>query len=431
MNSATSTATEHLQTLWRAQPPPATKWLLAMQREAIDRFVHVGFPTTRQESWKYTDVSKLALLLPDWLTNQVAYSPALARNPLDIQDAIHLVFVDGIFQPTLSSGDLPGGMLVGNLDQLAQSHGEVIESRLGQLSGTMDTAFAALNTAFATDCTVLILPAGTELTRPVYIEHFSGSESNSSHPRVLVELGSQSKATLIEHYSGGTATLVNSVAELRIGSGARLNYYRLQELHPEAWHTGLQYLCLHDNASVHSMTIDIGAATSRSELYARLEGSGATLEAQGLLLGNGTQHIDSRITVEHAAPHTESHTQYRAILGDKSRGVFNGRILVQQPAQKTNAALANRNLLLNRGAEINTKPELEIYADDVKCAHGSTTGQLDENALFYLLSRGIDQQAARNMLITAFASELLTNIDVPAVAERTREALASFRLNGA
>jgi Fe-S cluster assembly protein SufD len=248
---------------------------------------------------------------------------------------------------------------------------------------------------------------------------------------VLVELGNQSKATLVEHYSGGTATFVNSVAELRIGSGARLNYYRLQELHPEAWHTGLQYLYLHDNATVHSMTIDSGAATSRSELYARLDGPGATLDAQGLLLGNGTQHIDSRITVEHAAPHTESRTQYRAILSDKSRGVFNGRILVQQLAQKTNAELSNRNLLLNSGAEIDTKPELEIYADDVKCAHGSTTGQLDQNALFYLLSRGIDQQAARNMLITAFASELLANIDISALAERTREALGAFRLTDA
>lgn len=431
MNSATSTATEHLQALWHAQQPPATKWLLDMQREAINRFTQTGFPTTRHESWKYTDVSKLALLYPDWLANRATNNPNLARNPLDIQDAIHLVFVDGTFQPTLSSSDLPDSLLVGNLDQLARSHGAVIESRLGQLSSTMDTAFAALNTAFATDCTVLILPAGTELSRPVYIEHFSGSQSNGSHPRVLVELGNQSKATLIEHYTGGTATIVNSVAELRVGNGARLNYYRLQELHPEAWHTGLQYLCLHDNATVNSMTIDSGAATSRSELYARLQGPGATLEAQGLLLGNDTQHIDSRITIEHAAPHTESRAEYRAILSDKSRGVFNGRILVQQPAQKTNAALSNRNLLLNRGAEINTKPELEIYADDVKCAHGSTTGQLDQNALFYLLSRGIDQQAARNMLITAFASELLGNIAVSAIADRTREALASFRLNDA
>jgi Fe-S cluster assembly protein SufD len=176
------------------------------------------------------------------------------------------------------------------------------------------------------------------------------------------------------------------------------------------------------------MTIDSGAAMSRSELYARIEGPGAMIEAQGLLLGDGTRHIDSRVTLDHAAPHTGSRARYRAILGDKSSGVFNGRILVQQPAQKTNAELSNRNLLLNRGAEINTKPELEIYADDVKCAHGSTTGQLDQNALFYLLSRGIDQQAARNMLVTAFASELLTDIGIAAIAERTREVLGSFRM---
>ena len=429
MNNATSTAAERLQKLWHAQQPPDAKWLLAMQREAIDQFARIGFPTNRHESWKYTDVSKLAQAYPDWLTNRAAESQTLARQPLDIADALHLTFIDGVFQPALSSHDLPASLLVGNLAQLMHTHGAIIEARLGQLSDTTDAPFVALNTAFATDCTALILPADTALNRPVYIEHFAGNQSKSSHPRLLVELGDGSKATLIEHYTGGAATLVNSVAELRVGRGARLNYYKLQELHPEAWHTGLQYLRLHDNATVNSMTIDSGAAMSRSELYARLDGPGATIEAQGLLLGDGARHIDSRITLEHAAPHTNSRARYRAILSDKSRGVFNGRILVQQAAQKTNAALTNRNLLLNRGAEINTKPELEIYADDVKCAHGSTTGQLDQSALFYLLSRGIDQQAARNMLVTAFASELLTNIDIPAVAEHIREALGSFRFS--
>jgi len=431
MSNATATTTERLRTLWRAQQPPDTKWLLDMQRDAMDQFARIGFPTTRHESWKYTDVGKLANLYPDWLVNRAAHSQAMARKPLDIQDGIHLVFIDGLFQPALSSADLPDSLLVGNLAQLARTHGASIESRLGQLCSTADGAFVALNTAFATDCAVLILPASTELARPVYIEHFAGSQSTSSHPRLLVELGDDSKATLIEHYVGGATTLVNSVAELRVGRGARLNYYKFQELHPEAWHTGLQFLSLQDNATVNSMVIDCGAAMSRSEMYARIEGSGARIDAQGLLLGDGTRHIDSRITLDHAAPHTESLARYRAILSDKSRGVFNGRILVQQLAQKTNAALSNRNLLLNRGAEINTKPELEIYADDVKCAHGSTTGQLDQSALFYLLSRGIDQQAARNMLIAAFASELLTGIGIPAIAERAREALGSLRFNDA
>ena len=431
MNNAISTVTERLQKLWHAQQPPDAKWLLELQRDAIDQFARAGFPTSRHENWKYTDVSKLAKLYPDWLADRTADNPTPARQPLDIADAIHLVFIDGVFQPTLSSGNLPASLVVGNLAQLAQSHRASIESRLGRLSNAADAAFVALNTAFATDCTALILPAGTELSRPVYVEHFSGSQSKSSHPRLLVELGENSNGTLIEHYTGGAATLINSVAELRIGRGARLNYYKLQELHPEAWHTGQQYLRLHANATVNSMTIDSGAAMSRSELYACLDGPGAMIEAQGLLLGDGARHIDSRITLDHAAPHTSSRARYRAILSGKSRGVFNGRILVQQPAQKTNAELTNRNLLLNRGAEINTKPELEIYADDVKCAHGSTTGQLDQSALFYLLSRGIDQQAARNMLVTAFASELLSNIRIPAIVEHTREALGAFRFSDA
>jgi len=339
------------------------------------------------------------------------------------------VFTDGAFQPDHSSRDLPGGLLVGSLAQLSQSHREIIASHLNQFSQATDSGFVALNTAFSADCTALILPADTTLTRPVYIEHWSGNHGTSSHPRLMVDLGANSKATVIEHYSGSAATLVNAVADLSIGRGAHLTYYRLQEAHPEAWHTALQRLRLERDAAVRSMTIDCGSIMSRSELYAGLAGPGATIEAQGLLLGDGARHIDSRITIEHAAPHTTSRVRYRAILGDKSRGVFNGRILVQQQAQKTNAELSNRNLLLNRGAEINTKPELEIYADDVKCAHGSTTGQLDETAFFYLLSRGIDKLTARNMLITAFASELLTDIEVPAIAERTRHALSALRFS--
>jgi Fe-S cluster assembly protein SufD len=429
MNNATSTVTERLQALWLAQQPAAGGWLPDLQRKAIDQFGRTGFPTTRNENWKYTDVSKLAQLYPDWLIHKTASTDAMARKPLAIVDAIHLVFVDGAFQPAHSSSDLPDSLVVGNLTQLAHSHREILESRLNQLSQATDSGFVALNTAFSADCAALILAAGTTLTRPVYIEHWSGSHGTSSHPRLLVDLGDKSQATVIEHYSSSVATLVNAVAELSIGRGANLTYYRLQEAHPEAWHTGLQRLRLDSDATVRSMTIDCGSIMSRSELYAYMAGPGATIEAQGLLLGDGSRHIDSRITIEHAAPHTTSRVRYRAILGDKSRGVFNGRILVQQQAQKTNAELTNRNLLLNRGAEINTKPELEIYADDVKCAHGSTTGQLDETAFFYLLSRGIDKQAARNMLITAFASELLTDIEVPAIAERTRHALSALRFS--
>ena len=430
MNNIAPTASERLQSLWTAQQlRPDEHWLRTVQRDAIEQFSRTGFPTTRLENWKYTDVSKLAEAYPEWLDHRPAPTDISARRPLAIEGAIHLVFIDGLFQPTLSSQELPANLLAGSLEQLAETHRQAIESRLGKLSSPANSAFTALNTAFTSHCTALLLPAETVIEQPVYIEHFAGSPATGSHPRLLVDLGANSKATIIEHFSGSAASLVNAVAEMTIGCGAQLSYYRLQDSHADAWHTAQQYLRLESDARVYALGIDSGAAISRNEFCAELAGPGATLEAQGLLLGNRSRHIDSRITLDHAAMHTSSQARYRSILDDKARGVFNGRILVRQAAQKTNAALTNRNLLLSRGAEINTKPELEIYADDVKCAHGSTTGQLDEAALFYLLSRGIDKEAARNMLVTAFASELLTGIEIPALAERVREALGSLRFS--
>jgi len=429
MNNPASTATERLRSLWDAQQQPGDGWLRAMQRDAIEQFGRTGFPTTRLENWKYTDVSKLAEAYPEWLDHPSARTDIAARKPLLIDGAIHLVFIDGEFQASLSSPDLPASLLAGSLNQLSETHRQAIESRLGKLSSQGNSPFAALNTAFANHCTALLLPAGAVLERPVYIEHFASSPATGGHPRLLVDLGANSKATIIEHFSGSAASLVNAVAEMTVGRGAHLNYYRLQEAHADAWHTAQQHLRLENDARVFALSIDSGAAMTRNELWVQLAAPGATLEAQGLLLGNRSRHIDSRITIDHAAMHTSSQARYRSILDDKARGVFNGRILVRQAAQKTNAALTNRNLLLSRGAEINTKPELEIYADDVKCAHGSTTGQLDEAALFYLLSRGIDRESARNMLVTAFASELLTGIEIPAIADRAREAIGSLRFS--
>jgi Fe-S cluster assembly protein SufD len=206
-------------------------------------------------------------------------------------------------------------------------------------------------------------------------------------------------------------------------SGAAVSYYKLQQEHAGSWHLAEQSIRLEHQATANTTTIDCGARLARNQLTVDLAGEGAHLNANGLLLADAARHIDSRINVEHNAPNTRSRERYRAILADKARGVFNGRILVNQNAQKTVAELTNRNLLLNKGAEIDTKPELEIYADDVKCAHGSTTGQLDQNALFYLLARGIDKREARNLLVRAFAAELLTGISVPAIAERTQTAL--------
>jgi Fe-S cluster assembly protein SufD len=427
MNNTNQTAAELFRAAWQNQKPGSPDWLQTYRSEALDRFAQSGFPTTRLEDWKYTDVAKLAAVYPQWLVNQPAVDTAAADNPLNIPNSVRISFVDGVFSPEKSAQDLPENILVGKLADLATSHPEIIEEHLGRLAKNSDSGFIALNSVFSETAIAIIITADIELQQPIYIDYFSATAEISVQPRLLVSLGANSKATVVEHFSAAEPAITNAVTEIHACPGSQLAYYRLQEDHAEAWHTGVQYITLERDAYLNSVNIDAGAGMARNEMRLCLAGSGASADAKGLLLADGSRHVDSRLTVEHAAPNTRSRERYRAILADNAKGVFNGRILVQQAAQKTLAELTNRNLLLNRGAEINTKPELEIYADDVKCAHGSTTGQLDETSMFYLQSRGISPQEARNILVTAFASELLTDIDIPAVVERTQEAMRTLQ----
>jgi Fe-S cluster assembly protein SufD len=302
-----------------------------------------------------------------------------------------------------------------------------VQSAFGKLAP--HSGFVAMNTAFVNDVVAIILPDNTDLTQPVYISFFTSTPEISVQPRLLVDLGAHSRATIIEHYSSNVRSIVNTVSEINCAEGSKLAWYKLQDEATDGWHTAVQYARLAKDAAITTMQIDIGAQLARNELHLTLAGSGAHAECKGLLIADASRHIDSRITVEHAAPHTTSRERFRGILAGKARGVFNGRILVQAEAQKTAAELTNRNLLLSPGAEMDTKPELEIYADDVKCAHGSTTGQLDETALFYLVSRGIEVREARNLLIRAFAAELLTDIGIPALRDRTQAALEALGTN--
>jgi Fe-S cluster assembly protein SufD len=412
-----------IRTAWQAREPDTSSWLGQLQEQALDAFERNGFPSKRMEDWKYTNMQPVAENYPGWLSTESA-TDADTADLLDIPDAVHLAFIDGQYQPQLSgSTELPAGVLAGNLATLTAEQPDAIHKLLGRLANNDDSGFIALNTAFATDAVVLLIPDNVVLERPVYISFFSGTPHVTVQPRLLIDLGVNSQATVIEHYTSSTPAIVNTVTEIFANQGSSLTWYKLQDEHTETSHTGAQYAELAQDASIQTTQLDIGGKLVRNQLHLKLAGRGADANAKGLFMADDKRHVDSRITVEHAAPDTTSQEQFRGVLGGQACGVFNGRILVQQEAQKTAAALNNRNLLLSPQAEINTKPELEIYADDVKCAHGSTTGQLDATALFYLLSRGIDPTEARKILIKAFVGELLTGIAFEALSNRVQTAL--------
>jgi Fe-S cluster assembly protein SufD len=412
-----------IRTAWQARESDTSSWLGQLQEQALHAFERNGFPSKRMEDWKYTNMQPVAESYPGWLNTEPT---AVGETPdlLDIPDAIHLAFIDGQYQPQLSgSTELPAGVLAGNLATLAAAQPDTIHKLLGRLANNDVSGFIALNTAFASDAVALLIPDNVVLEQPVYVSFFSGTPQVTVQPRLLINLGVNSQATVIEHYTSSTPAIVNTVTEIFANQGSSLTWYKLQDEHTETSHTGAQFAELSQNASIQTTQLDLGGKLVRNELHLKLAGRGADAKAKGLFMADGRRHVDSRITVEHIAPDTHSTEQFHGILGGQACGVFNGRILVHKEAQKTAAELRNRNLLLSKRAAINTKPELEIYADDVKCAHGSTTGQLDENALFYLLTRGIDPVEARKLLIKAFAGELLTGIAFEALNNRVQTAM--------
>ena len=401
--------------------------LSSLRRDALDEFLRAGLPSTRNESWKYTNIKALASQLTTYLQKKTPAEPE-GSVPLDLPNAVHLTFVDGVFSTDKSGQvDLPKGVKLINLAELAVEDPAALQNLFGRLARPNDSALVALNAAFAGQGMALVVADGVTLSEPVCITYLSSQAHAAAQPRLLVSLGQRSEATVVEHFCSTHPSFVNPVAEMYCAAGASLDYYKLQAEHTETWHTAVQYIAAENDARLRTTHVDYGSALARNELKLTLAGRGAHAESRGLFMADGARHVESRIDVRHEAPDTTSRERFRGILADRARGVFNGRIYVGQEAQKTAAELTNRNLLLSKGAEINTKPELEIYADDVKCAHGSTTGQLDTTSLFYLLSRGVDKQTARSMLITAFAAELLTDISVPAIAEQATKALESLQ----
>lgn len=402
---------------------------LAQRREeAFARFLTLGFPTTRDEEWRFTSVApiaeqRFALAAP----RAAGAAPAgLAPFRLDGLFGTQLVFVDGRYAPALSAaGDLPRGVRVENLRNAGDEGGH----HLGRVAPADRHAFVALNTAFLADGAFIHVPAHAVVEKPIHVLFLSTGAGNGTalmaHPRVLVVLGDNSQASVVESYAGpdGTRYLTNAVTELVLGPHAVLDHYKLQHESVDAYHVGGTYIHTARSANCSSHSVSLGGALVRNDVIAVLDGEGGECTLNGLYVGDAQRLVDNHTTIDHAKAHCGSREIYKGILADRARGVFNGKIIVRADAQKTDAKQTNRALLLSRDAQINTKPQLEIFANDVKCTHGAAVGQLDEEAVFYLRSRGIGRAEARHLLIHAFAGDVLQRMPVAAIREAVEHVL--------
>ncbi|HCR98092.1 MULTISPECIES: Fe-S cluster assembly protein SufD [Halomonas] len=403
-------------------------WIAARRQAGAARFEALGFPTRRDEEWKYTDVRTIAQG-NFTLADNGDYSPAQAAALTLPVAAYRLTFVDGVYAPALSDIDaLPQSVHVMPLSKaLAENH-EAVGGPLGRLTGVDFSPFAALNTAFMEEGAVVRIAPGTVVDKPIVLQFLSKASSAPvmSHPRILVEAGGRSEATLIEHYCGDqdAANFTNIVGEFMLDRGAILNHYKLQEAPLNDMHIASMHVEQGRDSRYTSYNLNLGGALVRNDLISDLNGQGAETNFFGLFFGQGRQHVDNHTKVNHNAPLTFSNENYKGILDDRAHGVFNGKVYVKRDSQKIEGFQSNQNLLLSDRAQIDAKPELEIYADDVKCSHGTTTGQLDEEAIYALRTRGIDEATARGLLTLAFAGEVLDKVTLDEVAERVELAVA-------
>jgi Fe-S cluster assembly protein SufD len=409
--------------------------LASLRDDAFRCFDRLGFPTTRLEDWRFTNVAPIAETAFVAQVAQVAQTEGTDHTRVDF-DALdlprlggpELVFVNGTFVPALSTTDgLPAGARARSLAAVL-AHGnhengaEAVASRLGELARIEGQSFTALNTAFLRDGAVIEVPPGVVVETPIHLLFVTRSHTAPvlSQPRVLLVAGEHSQVQVVESHTGDgeTAYLSNTVTEIAAGDHAVVDHYTLVREADAACRVGSLHANLGRASNFSSHTISLSGAFVRNEASVVLGGEGGTCTLNGLYLANGRQLVDNQTTIDHAQPHCDSHELYKGILDGRSRGVFNGKIIVRLDAQKTDAKQSNKALLLSEDAQVTTKPQLEIFADDVKCTHGATVGQLDEDSLFYLRSRALSREQARQLLIHAFAADLLGHIEVEAIRQQ-------------
>jgi Fe-S cluster assembly protein SufD len=398
--------------LQKRAPGHDVRWLRDLREGAFARFCDVGFPTTHDEDWRFTNVSAISRstfeLASDESISDAQVAPFRIAN-----SACQLVFVNGHFSPRLSKvSNAAAGVTVSTIAGQIARDPSVLEAHLGRYLNIQRDSFSALNTAFFEDGAFVHIRRGTVLHNPICLLFIStaNDKPQMSHPRNLIVAENETQATVVEDYvslGGETPAFCNTATELFAGDNAVVSHYMIEREHQQAFNISTLRLQQGRSANVSSHSLLLGGGLVRNNVHPVLAGEGSECLINGLFIGNGQQHLDNYMLVEHASPHCASRQFYNGILDDKAHGVFHGRIIVHKDAQKTDAKQTNRNLLLSDDARIDTKPQLEIYADDVKCTHGATIGQIEENALFYLRSRGIDEISARKLLLLAFAGECL------------------------
>jgi Fe-S cluster assembly protein SufD len=390
-------------------------WLAALRAEAMERFETRGFPTTRDEAWKYTSVAPIA---------RVPFAPAergrfdgRALAPFRLRGCREIVLVNGRHVPELSI--VGGAVEVSSLREVLVREPDRLRPHLGRNVGDEPNVFAALNAAFLEDGAVVAVPAGKVAQDPIHVLHFSTGDGppSVSHPRTLIVARARSQATVVETWAGadGAAYFTNAVTEVFLEDGAVLDHYTVQREGDAAFHVATLGAQQGRAARFSDHSVTLGGALHRRDVNTVFDGEGGECVLNGLFVAGGRQHMDTHTRIDHALPHCSSRELYKGVLDGQARGVFHGTILVRKDAQKTDAMQTNKNLLLSGQALVQSTPALQIFADDVKCKHGSTTGQLDPAALFYLRSRGIGEAAARALLTWAFASDLVGRIKVDAI----------------
>jgi Fe-S cluster assembly protein SufD len=406
----------------RTLSPRQPEWLRKLRSNGLERFKQLGWPTPRNEDWKFTSLSTLA-----GIPFEPASPAAIDGGMLPVvpEYALRLVFVNGHYNATLSSPVLDDSSLsVSNLARFLESKPEIVVQHLGKIASAHDQTFTALNSAYLREGAAILVGDDRVVEQPIYLVFVTIPEGGPTvvQPRNLIVAGRHSKLTVVEYFMGVEsdfegATFANSVTEVAMSPGASLDHYKVQRERPDASHIASIHVRQQRDSHFRSHVVSLGGALVRNESRVHLADQGCTCILNGLAMARDNQHVDNHTVIDHAMPHCESHELYKHILDGRAHAVFNGKIFVHPDAQKTDAKQTNQTLLLSDDAVINTKPQLEIYADDVKCTHGATVGQLDPNALFYLQTRGIAVEEARGILTFAFANDIVSRIQIETLRE--------------
>ena len=395
---------------------PTVPWLELVRSSAIDRFEQLGFPSVHEEDWKYTNLAALA---------KESFVPATAgTGSVDVSgfaypetEGAHLVVVNGFLREDLSQTSGLGDAVAVDLFSAAADarYNKIIRKYLARNAGYHNNGLTALNTAFLQSGVFLWIPKNVKVETPLQITFVAEGDQSASFPRVLVVAEENSSATLIESFVGEGRYFTNATVEVVVKDGAHLEHYRLQRESTNAFHTSTTSVELGRASRYNTTSINLGAQLSRHDISVVMDHEGAETSVDGLYMVDSDQHSDTHSVIDHKQPHCNSHQLYKGILDGNGRAVFNGKVFVREGAQKTDAMQTNKNLLLSEKARVDTKPQLEIYADDVKCAHGAAVGQIDPEELFYLETRGIGPELGRNLLTYGFAEEVIAKIKIESI----------------